>query len=48
MLLVKNRKGYLQLCELLAQAWLTNQYKGRAEIRFEWLQKLHEQGEGGG
>lgn len=48
MLLVKNRKGYLQLCELLAQAWLTNQYKGRAEIRFEWLQKLHEQGEGDG
>ncbi|WP_423682165.1 DNA polymerase III subunit alpha [Undibacterium sp. WLHG33] len=48
MLLVKNRKGYLQLCELLAQAWLTNQHKGRAEIRFEWLQKLHEQDEGGG
>ena len=35
MLLVKNRKGYLQLCELLAQAWLTNQHRGRAEIRYE-------------
>ena len=28
MLLAKNRMGYLQLCELLSQAWLTNQYKG--------------------
>src|SRR5450830_50005 len=40
MLLAKNRMGYLQLCELLSQAWLTNQYKGRAEIRTEWLQEL--------
>ncbi|MES2072785.1 MAG: DNA polymerase III subunit alpha, partial [Pseudomonadota bacterium] len=47
LLLVKNRKGYLQLCELLAQAWLTNQYKGKAEIRFEWLQDLQQQGEPG-
>ena len=42
LLLVKNRKGYLQLCELLAQAWLSNQHRGRAEIRFEWLQALFE------
>ena len=48
LLLVKNRLGYLQLCELLAQAWLTNQHRGRAEIRYEWLQKLHEDGQGGG
>ena len=48
MLLVKNRKGYLQLCELLAQAWLTNQHRGRAEIRYEWLQKIYEDGDGGG
>ncbi|MBC3884590.1 DNA polymerase III subunit alpha [Undibacterium griseum] len=48
LLLVKNRRGYLQLCELLAQAWLANQHRGRAEIRFEWLQQLHERGEGGG
>jgi len=38
LLLVKNRLGYLQLCELLAQAWLENQHRGRAEIKFEWLQ----------
>jgi DNA polymerase-3 subunit alpha len=40
MLFAKNHMGYLQLCELLSQAWLTNQYKGRAEIRTEWLTEL--------
>lgn len=40
LLLAKNRMGYLQLSELLSQAWLTNQYKGRAEVRIEWLQAL--------
>ena len=40
LLLVKNRDGYLQLCELLSQAWLTNLHRGRAEIRAEWLEKL--------
>ncbi|MFZ6775638.1 DNA polymerase III subunit alpha [Undibacterium sp. Ji83W] len=48
LLLVKNKLGYLQLCELLAQAWLTNQHKGRAEIRYEWLQSIFEEGKGGG
>ena len=40
LLLVKNQAGYLQLCELLSQAWLTNLYRGRAEIRAEWLEAL--------
>ncbi len=40
LLLAKNRMGYLQLCELLSQAWLTNQNRGRAEIRPEWLEAL--------
>ena len=40
LILAKNRTGYLQLCELLSKAWLTNQYKGRAEIRVEWLEAL--------
>ncbi|MDN4054631.1 DNA polymerase III subunit alpha [Massilia sp. YIM B02763] len=40
LILCKNRTGYLQLCELLSKAWLTNQYKGRAEIRVEWLEAL--------
>ncbi|WP_409030910.1 DNA polymerase III subunit alpha [Janthinobacterium sp. CG_23.3] len=40
LLLAKNRVGYLQLCELLSKAWLTNQHKGRAEVRPEWLEAL--------
>src|SRR5437867_4433076 len=44
LLLVKNRTGYLQLCELLSRAWLDNQHRGRAEIRAEWLQDLPKQG----
>ncbi len=43
MLFAKNRMGYLQLCELLSKAWLTNQHRGRAEIRTEWLQELTQQ-----
>ena len=42
LLLVKSRHGYLRLCELLARAWLENQHRGRAEIKFEWLQELFE------
>ncbi|PRC92809.1 DNA polymerase III subunit alpha [Solimicrobium silvestre] len=40
LLLVKNHTGYLQLCELLSQAWISNQHLGRAEIRAEWLAAL--------
>ncbi|MGI4848802.1 MAG: DNA polymerase III subunit alpha [Janthinobacterium lividum] len=40
LLLVKDKHGYLQLCELLSQAWLTNLHRGRAEIRAEWLEAL--------
>ncbi len=40
LLLAKNRTGYLQLCELLSRAWLTNLHRGRAEIRSEWLAQL--------
>ncbi|HEY8608909.1 MAG TPA: DNA polymerase III subunit alpha [Noviherbaspirillum sp.] len=38
LLLCKNRNGYLQLCELLSKAWLTNVHRGRAEIRMAWLE----------
>jgi DNA polymerase-3 subunit alpha len=37
-LLVRNPRGYLQLCELLTRAYLENQYRGRAELKREWLQ----------
>ncbi|SAL18813.1 DNA polymerase III subunit alpha [Caballeronia peredens] len=37
LLLVRDKQGYLNLCELLSRAWLTNQYRGRAEVLVEWL-----------
>ncbi|GAB3626032.1 DNA polymerase III subunit alpha [Pandoraea terrae] len=37
LLLVRDRAGYLNLCQLLSRAWLTNQWRGRAEIDPEWL-----------
>lgn len=48
LLLVKNHHGYLQLCDLLSQAWLTNLHRGRAEVRAEWLARLqHDEGGNG-
>ncbi|MBX9675503.1 MAG: DNA polymerase III subunit alpha [Methylotenera sp.] len=38
LLLVQNKIGYRQLCGLLSRAYLENQYRGRAEIKLEWLQ----------
>ncbi|WP_144108383.1 DNA polymerase III subunit alpha [Paraburkholderia sp. BCC1886] len=38
LLLVRNKVGYLNLCELLSKASLTNQYRGRAEIEAGWLE----------
>lgn len=37
LLLCQNHTGYLRLCELLSQAYLHNQYRGRAEINRAWL-----------
>ncbi|AXE34664.1 DNA polymerase III subunit alpha [Chromobacterium phragmitis] len=37
MLTAKNREGYRRLCELLTEAFSHNQYRGRAEVRREWL-----------
>jgi len=31
LLLCQSREGYLLLCDLLSRAYLTNQYRGRAE-----------------
>ncbi|GGP24214.1 DNA polymerase III subunit alpha [Silvimonas amylolytica] len=33
----RNRDGYGRLCELLTRAYLENQYRGRAELKKEWL-----------
>ncbi len=38
LLLVQNRRGYLNLCELLSRAWLENQQRGRAQIEWDWLE----------
>ncbi|MEQ1599488.1 MAG: DNA polymerase III subunit alpha [Methylotenera sp.] len=37
LLLVQNNAGYLKLCQLISKAYLENQYRGRAEIKQEWL-----------
>jgi len=39
LLLCQSHAGYLRLCELLTQAYLTNQYHGRPELRKEWLRE---------
>src|SRR5213595_3184092 len=41
--LVQNRQGYLNLCELLARAWTKNVVKAQGACKLEWL---HELGEG--
>ena len=37
LLLVQNSAGYLKLCQLISRAYLENQYRGRAEIKQDWL-----------
>ncbi len=37
LLLCQSQAGYLLLCQLLSRAFLTNQYRGRAEFRREWF-----------
>ncbi len=37
LLLVQNSTGYLTLCQLISRAYLENQYRGRAEIKQDWL-----------
>jgi DNA polymerase-3 subunit alpha len=37
LLLVADRTGYHNLCELLTRAWLENQHRNRAEMRMQWF-----------
>ncbi|MFY9260891.1 MAG: DNA polymerase III subunit alpha [Gallionella sp.] len=39
LLLCQSRDGYLLLCRLLSRAFLENQFRGRAELRREWLRE---------
>jgi DNA polymerase-3 subunit alpha len=41
-LLVQNRQGYLNLCELLARGWTHNAGKVQAVLRMPWLEELSE------
>jgi DNA polymerase-3 subunit alpha len=38
-LLCRNHAGYLELCDLLSRAHAENHWRGRAELRREWLGK---------
>jgi DNA polymerase-3 subunit alpha len=40
LLLVRNRRGYQQLCELLTKAYLVEGRRDRAEIRREWFTEI--------
>ncbi len=42
LLLAQNRQGYLNLCELLSRAWITNAQRGQARCRWAWLAELGE------
>ncbi len=39
LLLCQSHAGYLRLCELLTRAYLENQYRGRPELRKDWLKE---------
>ena len=42
LLLVQNQRGYLNLCELLARAWVHNAQRTQAWVRWGWLGELGE------
>jgi DNA polymerase-3 subunit alpha len=39
-LLVQDKSGYLNLCELLGRAWTRNVQRAQAWVRWEWLEEL--------
>ncbi len=40
MLICLNNTGYGELCRLITRSYLENKYRGRAEIRREWLDEI--------
>ena len=40
LLLVQSHRGYLNLCELLSRAWLSNVQRAQACLKWEWLEEL--------
>jgi DNA polymerase-3 subunit alpha len=41
LLLVQNRQGYLNLCEILSQGWLANVQRAQAWVKWGWLEALN-------
>ena len=37
LLLAQNAQGYRNLCSLVSRAWLTNAYRDRGEMQFDWF-----------
>jgi DNA polymerase-3 subunit alpha len=42
LVLVQNRQGYLNLCELLSRAWLRHEQRAQACVKWAWLEELGE------
>ncbi|AMO24611.1 DNA polymerase III subunit alpha [Ramlibacter solisilvae] len=42
LVLVQNRQGYLNLCELLTRAWTSNVIDNQGACKLEWLRELSE------
>ncbi len=41
LLLVQSNEGYLNLCELISRAWLTNTPRAQAWVKWSWLTELN-------
>ena len=44
LLLCQSHAGYLLLCQLISRAYLSNQYRGRAEFKREWFSECGTEG----
>ena len=42
LLLVQGQRGYLNLCELIARAWVHNAQRNQAWVKWDWLAELGE------
>src|ERR1700709_909251 len=40
--LVQDKQGYLNLCELLSRAWLRHEQRSQACVKWEWLSELND------
>jgi len=40
--LVQNKRGYLNLCELISRAWLLHEQRSQACVKWAWLTELNE------